>query len=55
MFLLTLPCTQAQNIEELADGALRFGQGHIQLENLVLLELHRVSPGSFQPVLAVIP
>ena len=36
------------------DGvAFRFGPGFIELEHLVLLELRRVSVGSFQPILAV--
>ena len=34
-------------------GRYRFGPGHIQLRDLILLELRRVSPGSFQPVLGI--
>ena len=35
------------------DGPYRFGDGGITFEDLVLLELRRVSVASFQPVLGI--
>lgn len=35
-------------------GELRFGPGHITLEQLYLVELRQVSSASFQPILAIL-
>ena len=51
--LTPLIVIQVQGTRLNEDTTWRFGPGHIELQDLYLVELRQVSQASFQPVLAI--